>query len=916
MKLKQLKRNEAKFLKFNDAKLSIFDKIASEKHKKIFHIIPFLIHTNQFGLPGYREGKKVPLGIFNYSVDEKTIITVKSIFHLWQYFSHKNVKPFVQMLSVLGSCGSIAHNNKSDYDFWVVVNETDVSTEELENFKEKLEIIEKWIASNYNMEVHFFVNDISRLQRNIFANNADEAFGSALGILMKDEFFRASINIAGKIPLWNVVPTNISDKEYEKIATELKNNPHYVDIGNISKIEKGEFYGATLFQIIKTLSSPFKSVMKMGLLEKYLNNTDDSVDLLSNKLKQKMFSEEIDISILDPYVFLYKEIEEFYKKTKAEEIISLIRICFYLKVSPNISNYYNKDIVPYKVRLFNELIRNWKWSSIFIENIDNFYNWDFQKIFELYNKIINFILKSYNNISTNVTFQSFKYKLNNLDRLLIKRRINSFFSQEPGKIERILNFSDNTYEKIITFHKEDDDKAWVLSKYHSFSLSTPTSVTLKKCNNPLELVTWAVINGVYNKYITRIKFHSTQDRYAVMKFKNILQELAEFFNLKKIIINDTDMLNSALILKVAMIINYNYQKADHIIEFELVYLNSWGEVFIKNYQSSKSFLVLFIQLLKNAELKKFEYKDFFTLVLPENYSDYFIKLKKVLENVYNYFIFDDFIDNETNYMNCAKCYYFLFDNSYALIKKDRHLELKCLSNQEELLLELKNIKKEFLEIKYDYVFTNENNLIELIIDEMNIGYIQLFVVYNQYNTIGIVISNENNQIFTIYKDVISNDLKNYLLQLISFIDSLTKIIRYINFSSLIHKNKNKLDIFNAGTKKNKLTLDKISIHDILGFSNNQIKFVNCILGVETDCLYSIMIENTKLDIEYIKGEPITILNNDVFIDWKKNKRFSRIWITEIHIRDLEYFHEKNLNTDYFLNLKIVIEEFLNMQIIS
>jgi adenylate cyclase, class 1 len=919
MKLQSLKEFENKFRIFNKKKFSIFNEIASETHKKIFYIIPFLIHSNQFGLPGYREGKKVPMGIVNYSVDEKTMIIVKSVFPNWRYISHKNFKPFVQMFSVLGSCGSIGHNNKSDYDFWVVVKESDVSTEELENFKKKLEIIETWIAANFNMEVHFFVNDIFRLQKNLFANTEDEAFGSAFGILMKDEFFRASIHIAGKIPLWNVMPNDVSDEEYEETAKSAAQNGKYVDIGNISKIDKGEFYGATLFQVIKTLTSPFKSVMKMALLEKYLTIEDESVFLLSNKLKEKIFTAELDINILDSYVFLYNEIFDYYKDKSNKTVMSLIRLCFYLKVSPNLSAYKKSYDIPYKVKIFKDIINDWQWSDKLVENLDNFELWNFQKLYNLYNQIIQFISNSYNNISSSIDYKSFKTMLSNQDRLLIKRKISSFFSKEPDKIEKILSFHDNSYEKIIIFEpiraETSNEVLWFLYKSKNFSDDIDKKVPLKNSTNPLELVVWSAINGVYNKYVSRIKFTSVEGRDTIIKIKYILQNLSGFLDFKKIHINNTDMLNSAIILKACMIVNFDSYDIDRLFTFDIIYLNSWGEIFLKHYHSSKSFLALIIQLLKNAQLKKIPFKDFMLIIFPENHDEYFIKLKKLLEIIYNYFLFEKFNYKMLNNLNCAKAFYFLFEGAYALITKDNIFKIKCFQNQEDIFIELHNIKKEFFDIRYDYIFTNDNNLIEHIIDSFKLSVIQLFVVHNYYNKISVIISNENNKLFVISKDIIKNDLKNYLLKLFAYLDSVTKVIRFINFSSLVHKAKNKIDIYFANYFAKKYSVEKASFDKVLNLDDKKLKFVNCVLVIEDINIFSLVFEKIKIEIKYIPNEPITILNNKVFSDWKKNSdKDNKIWITELNIKSIDMLQGKNYTTDYFINLKISIEEFLNAQL--
>ena len=89
------------------------------------------------------------------------------------------------------------------------------------NFERKVDEIQKWAAQEIKIEVHMFINDINSIKNNIFAEDDDEAFGSTTGAVLKDEFFRSSIIIAGKIPFWWVLPKFVRDDEYEKLIKKI-----------------------------------------------------------------------------------------------------------------------------------------------------------------------------------------------------------------------------------------------------------------------------------------------------------------------------------------------------------------------------------------------------------------------------------------------------------------------------------------------------------------------------------------------------------------------------------------------------------------------------------------------------------------------------------------------------------------------
>ena len=49
----------------------------------------------------------------------------------------KTNKPFIQMLALMGSGGTIAFTSRSDLDFWVCANENEYDPEAIINFRRK-----------------------------------------------------------------------------------------------------------------------------------------------------------------------------------------------------------------------------------------------------------------------------------------------------------------------------------------------------------------------------------------------------------------------------------------------------------------------------------------------------------------------------------------------------------------------------------------------------------------------------------------------------------------------------------------------------------------------------------------------------------------------------------------------------------
>ena len=118
----------------------------------------------------------------------------------------ENHSPFIHTVLLMGSTGSMAQSQKSDLDFTLLVDKHSVSPERLELFDRKLQAIEEWTWKTFNLEIHFFNNDILDVKNNIFGESDSESTGSALAKLLKEEMYRTAVITGGKFPFWWIVP--------------------------------------------------------------------------------------------------------------------------------------------------------------------------------------------------------------------------------------------------------------------------------------------------------------------------------------------------------------------------------------------------------------------------------------------------------------------------------------------------------------------------------------------------------------------------------------------------------------------------------------------------------------------------------------------------------------------------------------
>lgn len=637
-----IKENKQKFQQFNGIKFERFQLLLPNPHiKRVLNTIPFLFCVNNEKIPGYVKDS-VPLGVTSIPLDEDTKRFIKGKFpniRTDEVFS----KPFVEMMALMGSVGTIAYNKKSDFDYWVCINKDSVSEAEYLSFRKKVDLIQRWAESEINLPVHLFVNDIDAVKHNIYDEDEDEAFGSAIGALLKDEFFRSSIIVAGKIPFWWVVPQFTQDSEYEALFEKLteEEKKDYIDLGNLYRISKEDFMGAALFQIIKSLGNPFKSILKLGVLEKYLTVKEDE-PLICQKVKTNVHRGNITNTILDSYLMMFREVYEYYDaKLEDKSLLLILRQNLYLKIDPQLSKYTTlKDSrsIPYKVEEMFRYTKEWNWTPEFIRDLDNFDNWDFNKVMKFWDSVQKFMLLSYQKISTQFPTMNLQNKISASDFTLLSRKIKSHFSRETDKIENFVSFKDTPSESILYIEPVNQgirEIEWRLYKRNSAETKSFIATTVKSDSNLVKLLAWSALNGVYDPKFSRLTIQSGYTRINQNLVLEMLNQLASFSSGNAIKIKNNYILKPAFSLRNFIILNFNQVKADSIQQFSHLYQNSWGESYIKEYSSIDDLARILVSIIKDGYVLKKPFDEYCSVYAPEPYLKLYKDIISVFKEAYS-----------------------------------------------------------------------------------------------------------------------------------------------------------------------------------------------------------------------------------------------------------------------------------------
>lgn len=241
----------------------------------------------------------------------------------------------IEALYTIGSMGTVAQGADSDLDVWVCLDQGAGTHPHMAAFRNKLETISQQALEEAGLEIHFFCMSVQDVRDNVFGYSEDEGYGSAQGRLLKEEFYRTALVVAGKKPAWWCLPARIGEATYAKALTGLARLVPEVmadslDFGCLQAIAGDEYFGASLWMIVKSLTSPFKSIIKFGLLEKYAAHPG-TPEPLCDTLKSHIFANQGGLWRCDPYALLFREVTRFYQDGGRAGAVELLRQAFLQK---------------------------------------------------------------------------------------------------------------------------------------------------------------------------------------------------------------------------------------------------------------------------------------------------------------------------------------------------------------------------------------------------------------------------------------------------------------------------------------------------------------------------------------------------------------------------------------------------------
>lgn len=609
-----------RFLLINRERLRRAEDCMRNNQRDFLEFLPLLFHINHPRLPGYVV-KNSPCGICDYAPSERAIAAAGRYINRFEYKKRAMARYDIVSMFLMGSSGTIAYSKKSDFDIWLC-HQHDLSQEQIDALQSKASAIEEW-ADGLGLEVHFFLMDAKSFKAGKIVGLSSESSGTAQYYLLLEEFYRTSLLLAGRYPAWWLVPAE-AEGAYEDCLSDLYERRivspgEVIDFGGIPTIPAEEFFGAALWQLFKGIDSPYKSVLKLLLMEVYAAEYPD-IELLCLRFKRAIYEGEFDLDRLDPYLMLYRRLEEYLLKRNEPERLELVRRCFYFKVNQKLSI---TDVMRYDWRrdLLRSMTNAWGWEQEYLAVLDDRSSWKIRQVLKERGALVRELTYTYQFLSDFGRNYTQLAAINQQDLNALGRKLYAAFERKAGKVE-IVNrgISLDVLERVLTLYQIRQDGrngGWALlaESGSGDSSDLASMVALKRGRHVVELLAWAYFNGLLQA-ATVIKVVRYDSQLAPLEVEELIRDMERILPARKVLETSVeDLGRAARILQAVVVVNFgndllvsHMRNGQHLASnrtdafsyggmhenlvksFDMILLNSWKEVITSHYEGTANIL--------------------------------------------------------------------------------------------------------------------------------------------------------------------------------------------------------------------------------------------------------------------------------------------------------------------------------------
>ena len=578
----------------------------SEEQQVFLDALPVMLHTNHPDFPCF-VSEYTPCGICKY---QPSGAELQKVHHLAPGFSLADAKENKEQLLGLyltGDCGTILESPQQNIIVWVCHTDN-LGANEISHLNRKCGLIEEW-AKSLNLKVKFRVFDSK-------FNSSQQ--GSSQHFLELDLFYRTSVLVAGRIPLWWIIPPK-EEHKYDQYASILRHknfveDADVIDFGGITDIPSNEYIINGIERLSYSFQTPYETCIKQLITEIYISEQPKTF-LLSRQYKEAVYNDELDLDAIDPYVMVYRRIENYLLDRQEVNRLELIRRCFYYQVGKHLSQHTRTP--TWQRKYLETMIENWHWSKDKLKELDTRNNWRAEKVKEERQELVRELTSSYRFLLefTRKNREEVSHNLNEVH--ILGRKLYSWYERKAGKVDLLnLDITPNLQEEHLHFSQIKHRLQNVWAVYSDKVSTRETGTTpLRRSDSLIELMAWCYFNGIATS-ATQMDVIDGEHQLSRSELKKTFNTIKEMFPIGTDLLkpdqnafnqpaNPTNLqmfvnvgVDPAVELKkrdkhplgLTNIFDFSSQRDNVVMNIETLSTNSWGEIICKRFEGSIALL--------------------------------------------------------------------------------------------------------------------------------------------------------------------------------------------------------------------------------------------------------------------------------------------------------------------------------------
>ena len=597
MQTKTFLHNKNIYSEYNNFRKEIFSQFAPRDSEEILYLLPWLLSVNHPSVPGYIKDLKKQFKVYSIEKNREIIKRERIFKTLFNIRKEETFLKFptdvnlIQGIYTIGSVGTISQTSRSDCDIWICFHKKSFDEKTLQQFTNKINLVKDWFDANLKMPVFFFVSDVEDIKSCNFGRIDHESSGSIQKNILKEEFYRTTILICGKIPLWWVCHDEEKPVDYCQLVEEYDHEAFAdydcIDLGNLETVDRGEYFGAALWQFNKALTHPLKSIIKMLLLEMLIVSPRE--ELLCRQFRRSILSQAANPVFFDPSMFTMEAVLK-YNENIDPDTFEFIEKCFYLRYEIKLLS----KKLTLKENLCKDIFVKYPFDRNDIYHLNNFSSWPFYEQKQFGDSVLALLRHIYKGITTlNLDITN---GINPQDLTIMGRKLSSCLGKKTHKVPIIHKTTDNLNLPVLTFHVEG--KRWQV-----YPAGEPSQVIIES-TGIVYCLAYLIWNDIF--LFGQVRMNPNPTPVTLQEIMNLAKRIHEIFGIYDAALLDFDnFLKPERISKMLLVVSFEgAQHNKDMNDLCIIYKSNWGELFVRRFKSLEQ-----LKEFVNADRDKFDRVD-------------------------------------------------------------------------------------------------------------------------------------------------------------------------------------------------------------------------------------------------------------------------------------------------------------------